>query len=65
MKNVLPGALCEYMYVAEVSNCFHLAEIAGWRTIFLGLVVFIDQVNVTTARENFEAGYLTNAAEMT
>lgn len=35
-KTVIAGALGECVHIAGVSNFLRLAEIAGWRTIFLG-----------------------------
>ena len=43
-KTVIAGALGECVHVAGVSNFLRLAEIAGWRTIFLGPAVSIEKV---------------------
>ena len=43
MKTVVAGALGECVHVAGVSNFLHLAEMAGWRTVFLGPAVPIDR----------------------
>lgn len=50
MKTVVAAALGECVHVAGVSNFLRLAEIAGWRTIFLGPAVPIDHV-LKVARE--------------
>jgi methylmalonyl-CoA mutase cobalamin-binding subunit len=52
MKTVIAGALGECVHVAGVSNFLRLAEAAGWRTIFLGPAVSIDQVIETARREH-------------
>jgi methylmalonyl-CoA mutase cobalamin-binding subunit len=44
MKTVVAAALGECVHVAGVSNFLNLAEIAGWRTVFLGPAIPIDQV---------------------
>jgi methylmalonyl-CoA mutase cobalamin-binding subunit len=43
MKTLVAGALGECVHVAGVSNFLRLAEQAGWRTIFLGPAVPLDQ----------------------
>jgi len=43
MKTVVAGALGECVHVAGVTNFLRLAEMAGWRTVFLGPAVSIDQ----------------------
>ena len=43
MKTVVAGALGECVHVAGVTNFLRLAELAGWRTVFLGPAVPIDQ----------------------
>ena len=43
-KIVVAGALGECVHVAGVTNFLRLAETAGWRTIFLGPSVPIDEV---------------------
>lgn len=43
MKTVIAGALGECVHVAGVSNFLHLAEEAGWKTVFLGPAVPIDE----------------------
>lgn len=50
MKTVVAGALGECVHVAGVSNFLRLAEQAGWRTIFLGPAVPVDQF-LTVARQ--------------
>jgi B12 binding domain len=44
MKTVIAAALGECVHVAGVSNFLQLAEEAGWRTVFLGPAVPIDEV---------------------
>lgn len=44
MKTVIAAALGECVHVAGVSNFLRLAEEAGWRTVFLGPAVPIDEV---------------------
>ena len=51
MKTVIAGALGECVHVAGVYNFLRLAEIAGWRTIFLGPSVSIEQLIATATRE--------------
>lgn len=41
-KTVVAGALGECVHVAGVSNFLRLAELAGWKTVFLGPAVPID-----------------------
>ena len=43
MKTVVAGALGECVHVAGVMNFLKLAEIAGWRTVFLGPAVPISE----------------------
>ncbi|NTU74936.1 MAG: cobalamin B12-binding domain-containing protein [Anaerolineaceae bacterium] len=50
-KTVIAAALGECVHVAGVSNFLHLAEIAGWKTIFLGPAVSIETVLETARRE--------------
>jgi len=42
MKTVVAGALGECVHVAGVMNFLHLAELAGWHTVFLGPAVPIE-----------------------
>jgi methylmalonyl-CoA mutase cobalamin-binding subunit len=49
MKTVVSGALGECVHVAGVTNFLRLAEQAGWRTVFLGPAVSIDEF-IKTAR---------------
>ncbi len=44
MKTVLAAALGECVHVAGVSNFLRLAEMAGWRTEFLGPAVPVEEV---------------------
>ena len=44
MKTVIAAALGECVHVAGISNFLRLAEGAGWRTVFLGPAVPIDEV---------------------
>lgn len=43
-KTVVAAALGECVHVAGVANFLRLAEYAGWRTVFLGPAVSIEQV---------------------
>jgi len=52
MKTVIAGALGECVHVAGVSKFLRLAEEAGWRTVFLGPAVPIDEVIAAAKREN-------------
>jgi hypothetical protein len=49
-KTVVAAALGECVHVAGVLNFLHLAEAAGWRTVFLGPAVTISDV-LRTARD--------------
>ena len=51
MKTVVAAALGECVHVAGVSNFLHLAELAGWRTVFLGPAVSIEAVLAAAKRE--------------
>jgi methylmalonyl-CoA mutase cobalamin-binding subunit len=44
MKTVVAAALGECVHVAGVMNFLRLAEAAGWRTVFLGPAIPIEQV---------------------
>ena len=44
MKTVIAAALGECVHVAGVSNFLRLAELAGWRTVFLGPAVSVREV---------------------
>ncbi len=50
-KTVIAGALGECVHVAGVSNFLRLAEAAGWRTIFLGPAVPIEEFLETARQE--------------
>lgn len=54
MKTVVAAALGECVHVAGISNFLRLAEAAGWRTVFLGPAVPIEQVLETARREKAE-----------
>lgn len=43
-KTVVAGALGECVHVAGVSRFLHLAEKAGWRTVFLGPAVSVEEM---------------------
>jgi methylmalonyl-CoA mutase cobalamin-binding subunit len=43
MKTVVAGALGECVHVAGVTSFLRLAEIAGWRTVFLGPAVSVER----------------------
>jgi methylmalonyl-CoA mutase cobalamin-binding subunit len=51
MKTVIAAALGECVHVAGISNFLQLAEAAGWRTVFLGPAVSIEQVLEAARRE--------------
>lgn len=51
-KTVVAGALGECVHVAGVTNFLRLAESAGWRTVFLGPSVPIEEVLQAARREN-------------
>ena len=51
MKTVVAAALGECVHVAGVLNFLRLAEAAGWRTVFLGPAVPIDDVLSAARRE--------------
>ncbi|HSV86546.1 MAG TPA: cobalamin B12-binding domain-containing protein, partial [Levilinea sp.] len=51
MKTVVAGALGECVHVAGVMNFLRLAEMAGWRTIFLGPAVPVETVIEAAKRE--------------
>lgn len=50
-KTVVAGALGECVHVAGVTNFLRLAEAAGWRTVFLGPAVPIEEVVRVAKRE--------------
>src|SRR5262245_17585788 len=54
MKTVVAGALGECVHVAGVTNFLRLAEAAGWRTIFLGPAVSIEEMLAVARREQAE-----------
>jgi methylmalonyl-CoA mutase cobalamin-binding subunit len=51
MKTVVAGALGECVHVAGVMNFLRLAEAAGWRTVFLGPAVPVDELIAAARRE--------------
>ena len=51
-KTVVAGALGECVHVAGVTNFLRLAESAGWRTVFLGPAVSVDDMVSAAKREN-------------
>jgi hypothetical protein len=51
MKTLVAGALGECVHVAGVSNFLRLAEQAGWRTVFLGPAVSIQDFIAAIQRE--------------
>ncbi len=51
MKTVVAAALGECVHVAGVMNFLRLAEAAGWRTVFLGPAVPIEEVLAAARRE--------------
>ena len=54
MKTIVAGALGECVHVAGVMNFLRLAEVAGWRTVFLGPAVSIQQLLRAAAEEQAE-----------
>ena len=53
-KTVIAAALGECVHVAGISNFLRLAESAGWRTVFLGPAVPIEEVLAAAKREDAE-----------
>jgi methylmalonyl-CoA mutase cobalamin-binding subunit len=51
MKTVVAGALGECVHVAGVMNFLRLAEAAGWRTVFLGPAVPVEEFVQAARRE--------------
>lgn len=51
MKTVVAAALGECVHIAGVVNFLRLAEAAGWRTVFLGPAVPIQEVLGAARRE--------------
>lgn len=51
MKTVIAAALGECVHVAGISNFLRLAEQAGWRTVFLGPAVPVEEVLEAARRE--------------
>ncbi|HET9909098.1 MAG TPA: cobalamin B12-binding domain-containing protein [Anaerolineales bacterium] len=54
MKTVIAAALGECVHVAGVSNFLRLAEMAGWRTVFLGPAVSVERVLEAARAEKAE-----------
>jgi len=52
MKTIVAGALGVCVHVAGVTNLLRLAEHAGWRTVFLGPAVPIDEFLLAVKSEN-------------
>ena len=50
-KTVLAAVLGECVHVAGIANFLRLAETAGWRTVFLGPAVPIDQILEVARKE--------------
>jgi methylmalonyl-CoA mutase cobalamin-binding subunit len=53
-RTVVAGALGECVHVAGVTNFLHLAESAGWRTVFLGPAVSVEEMISAAQREEAE-----------
>ena len=51
MKTVVTAALGECVHVAGVMNFLRLAERAGWRTVFLGPAVSVEEVLAAARKE--------------
>ncbi len=56
MKTVIAGALGECVHVAGVTRFLRLAEQAGWRTVFLGPAVSVEEMLSAARRAWEEAG---------
>ena len=56
-KTVVAAALGECVHVAGVLNFLRLAESAGWRTVFLGPAVPIEQVLQSAAQRKCGPGW--------
>ena len=54
MKTVVAGALGECVHVAGVLSFLHLAEEAGWHTVFLGPAVPVEEFLAAVRREKAE-----------
>jgi len=54
LKTIIAGAIGECVHVAGVNNFLRLAELAGWRTIFLGPAVSIEKFLAVAKREKAE-----------
>ncbi len=52
LKTIVAGAIGECVHVAGVINFLRLAEQAGWRTVFLGPAVSIEDLDAAARREN-------------
>jgi methylmalonyl-CoA mutase cobalamin-binding subunit len=52
VKTVVAGALGECVHVAGVMNFLRLAETAGWRAVFLGPAVPVEEFLAAARREN-------------
>jgi methylmalonyl-CoA mutase cobalamin-binding subunit len=50
-KTIVAGALGECVHVAGVTNFLRLAESAGWRTVFLGPAVSVEEMISAAQRE--------------
>jgi len=53
-KTIVAGALGECVHVAGVINFLRLAEAAGWRTVFLGPAVSVEEMISAAQREDAE-----------
>ena len=51
-RTVVAGALGECVHVAGVTNFLRLAEAVGWRTVFLGPAVSVEEMISAAQREN-------------
>lgn len=51
MKTIVAGALGECVHVAGVTNFLRLAELAGWKTVFLGPAVPVNDFIEAAIRE--------------
>ena len=53
-KTVVAGVLVECVHVAGVTNFLHLAESAGWRTVFPGPSVPVEEFLKAAEQENVD-----------
>jgi len=64
MKTVIAGALGECVHVAGVINFLRLAEAAGWRVVFLGPAVSVEEFLGAVRREKTGGSTLRQCPEL-